>query len=91
MNKIKEIDAFIISVLTFFFFYCLWSIDVSFGAIASGGTIITLSGIDNPYNFYHKNLIILIVIWFITLGYFLIKIHIGRSDYEQKRKHKTIS
>jgi len=75
MSRIREIDVFITASLTFLFVYAVWSIDISVGAITTGSYIITITGYSNAFNFYHNNIILLIAIFFMTIGYFLIRFH----------------
>jgi uncharacterized membrane protein YhaH (DUF805 family) len=59
MNMKKE---FIIALLLVFFsmtqIMSLWWIDISFSAIASGQQLISLFGIGNPYDQYHRALML---------------------------------
>ena len=75
MDKIREMDVFITSGLTFLFMYAVWSIDISVGAIATKTHIITILGYSDAFNFYHNNIVLLITIFFVTMGYFLVRFH----------------
>lgn len=83
MNRMGEIDVFIVAGLTFLFTYALWGIDISLGAIGTGSMLININGYMQPYDLYHICVHILVLTWFFTLGYFMIRFHYVRWKSEQ--------
>lgn len=85
--RINEFDAFILCGLTFLFTLAIWGIDVSIGAILSGGYVQTISGPWNPIDYYHQNMIMLFISLFSFIGWMLLKINYEAWKYEKKGKH----
>lgn len=82
---LKEIDVFVFTGLVFLFTYSLWGIDISVGAMLSGGVILSVDGIINPVNYYHAHLLLSIYSFLSLIGWILFRIHYDRWKNEPKR------